>query len=550
MKIHGRIIWKLALATLVFSSTAGAMEPEAMPGEFVVKLRTTGQKINLKNKNFQSLGEALGSTVKSVIVDDNIVVVRRSLVELSSNAIKELSANPLVELAEPNFIYRVVKNPDDPFLEKLWGLRNLGQSDPKGAGTSGMDIDALRAWDITQGSEETVIAVIDTGIDYNHPDLKENMWVNAVEANGDPGVDDDGNGYVDDVYGYNFADPANSTGDPRDDHSHGSHCAGTIGGRGNDGKGIVGVNWRVKLMAVKFLGSDGSGTLEGAIRAIDYTTKMGAKITSNSWGGGGESQTLKEAIQRAHLAGSLFVAAAGNNSANNDTTPNYPSSYDVPNILSVAAIDNKGQLASFSNFGRKTTHIAAPGVNIYSSVMNGRYATYSGTSMATPHASGVAGLLVSNEPELTNIQLKQRMIATVRPLASVKTKVSSGGMVNAYFALTNQIAPPDLNDPSQWASKELLISSAHPYVKNTNQTYEVQIDGAKEMALYFSRFDTEKGYDKITLLDRGGVKVGEISGNNDDSYSQVIAGDYVKLVFTSDDSMEKYGFDLSKVSYR
>lgn len=273
----GNWLWRLSF----FRAALGLKGPEAVPGEFVVKLKTNLNKSILQQANLSALGRALGSTIKSTIADDNIVVVKRAVVELSHNAIKELSANPLVELAEPNFIYRAEKNPNDPFLEKLWGLRNIGQTDTKGAGTAGVDIDALRAWDISQGSEDTIIAVIDTGIDYTHPDLKENIWVNEVEAHGKPGVDDDGNGYIDDIYGVNVVDSVNLTADPKDDHGHGSHCSGTIGGRGDDSKGIVGVNWRVKLMAVKFLSGDGSGSLEGAIRAIDYATKMNAKIMSN-----------------------------------------------------------------------------------------------------------------------------------------------------------------------------------------------------------------------------------------------------------------------------
>lgn len=167
-----------------------------------------------------------------------------------------------------------------------------------------------------------------------------------------------------------------------------------------------------------------------------------------------------------------------------------------------------------------------------------------------PYVSGVAGLLASNEPDLSNVQLKQRIISTARPLSSVKDKVSSGGMVSAYFALTNQIAPPDLNDPNHWASKELSISSAHPYVNKANETYEIQVDGAKEIALYFSRFVTEKGYDKVTMFNRSGAKIGDMSGINDEAFSPTISGDYVKIVFTSDDSVENYGFDLTKVSYR
>jgi subtilisin family serine protease len=191
--------------------------------------------------------------------------------------------------------------------------------------------------------------VIDTGIDYTHPDIKDNMWVNQAEAQGQAGVDDDNNGYVDDVYGFNFVDANKPTANPMDDHGHGTHCSGTIGGRGNDGTGVVGVNWNVKLMAVKFLGGDGGGTLEGAIKGIDYATKMGAKIMSNSWGGGGQSDLLKQAIERANAAGVLFVAAAGNDSSNNDELAHYPSSYKLDNVISVAALDRHDRLPAHAD---------------------------------------------------------------------------------------------------------------------------------------------------------------------------------------------------------
>lgn len=170
--------------------------------------------------------------------------------------------------------------------------------------------------------------------------------------------------------------------------------------------------------------------------------------------------------------------------------------------------------------------------------------------MATPHVTGVAVLLASNEPNLTNLQLRNRIIATAKPLGTIKNKVSSNGMANAYLALTNQVAPPDQNDPANWASKTLSVSTAHPYAKNGTETFEISVPGAKEIALYFAKFDSEKGYDKAVLFDKNGAKLGEISGNNDDTYSSTITGNYVKVVFTADDSVEKYGFDITKVAYR
>jgi thermitase len=523
--------------------------PESVPGEFVVKLRP-----QLKLFTAQSLQDTLSSNIKSTIPNQNLVVIQRPKIELEKSVIKRLSQNPAVELIEPNYIYRISKIPNDPMFGNLWGLSNTGQSD-RGLGTAGIDIDALRAWDLTTGSEDTVVAVIDTGVDYNHPDLKTNMWTNFKEQNGAAGVDDDGNGYVDDVHGFAFSNKPNTTTDPMDDNGHGSHCAGTIGGRGDDSSGVVGVNWKIKIMALKFLGADGSGTLEGAIKAIDYAVKNGAKILSNSWGGGGESQTLREAILRANAAGALFVAAAGNDGANLDNNPHYPASYDTPNMLAVAAIDNNGRLASFSNYGRRSTHIAAPGVNILSSytkattVASG-FERLSGTSMATPHVSGVAALLAAYEPELSHLQIKSRIVSSARKLASLKNKVSSAGILNAYMALTDQVSPADPNDPDLWQTKTLSISSAHPYAKNTNESFEVEIKGANQIALYFEKFETEKGYDKVFFYDRSGKLIADMSGSQDQTYSPTISGDYIKIIFTSDDSVQKNGFDITKAAFR
>jgi subtilisin family serine protease len=548
MAIHGRITVKAAVlgALAAFSLSAFATEPEAVPGEYVVQLK---HEYSLRRMPLQSLSSALGARIKKTIPDDNIVVVQRSPVEVSAFAVKELAQNSMVEIAEPNYIYRINKVPDAAMFGNLWGLKNVGQSDGKQNGTPGIDIGAEQAWDITTGSQDVVVAVIDTGINYNHPDLKHNLWINQAEANGKAGVDDDGNGYVDDVYGYNFSGDK-PTPDPLDGHGHGSHCSGTIGGNSPDGKGIVGINWNVKIMAVKFLTDQGSGTLDGAIQAIDYATKNHARIMSNSWGGGGESDTLKAAIQRASDAGILFVAAAGNDSANNDTDPHYPAAYNVPNVLSVAAIDNQGQLASFSNYGKKTVHVAAPGVNIYSSVLGNGYDSWSGTSMATPHVSGVAALLAANEPNLSDLDIKARIMGTVKSLPNLRGKVASGGLVNAYNALTNLQTPIDPEDPSHWATKTVNTSSLHPYAKQSNAVFELSVPGASEVSVYFSKFETETGYDKVAFYDKAGNKVGEMSGVNDDTFSPSVKGDYVKVVLTSDDSVEKYGFDITKIAYK
>lgn len=544
MLLKGRVNKLFAIATLAISAVASANAPQAdaVPGEFIVRL-----KPNVVSMSSTQLSNALGAYVKSSIPSQHIVVVKRPMFETTYSAVKTLAQNDLVDVVEPNYIYKASRTPDDPMLGQLWGLKNIGQKDSSGkVGVAGVDVGMEQAWDIETGSDKMLVAVIDTGIDFNHPDLKDNLWTNLAELNGKAGVDDDNNGVIDDIHGFNAI---TGDGNAQDDQGHGSHCSGTIGAKGNDGKGIVGVNWNVKIMAVKFLDKNGSGTLENALKAIDYATKMGAKVMSNSWGGGGFSQTLLDSIKRSNDAGALFLAAAGNDSNNNDSNPSYPASYDVANIISVAAIDNQGNKASFSNYGKRTVHLGAPGVNVYSST-GGAYDSWSGTSMATPHVSGVAALVWAHEPNLTAIELKQRLLATARPIAGLKGKTKTGGLVNAYLALTNTMPQPDLNDPANWRTQPASLASASPYAKNTNEVYELKFDGIKEFSLYFEKFDTEANYDTVQLIDSTGAVIQTLSGNNDDSFSAPITGGYVKIVFKSDASVEKTGWKISRVAVR
>lgn len=544
MRIQGRV-FLLMLSVLLLGTSASARQVESVPGEFLVKVRPEMSSLSLNQ-----MSALLGGNVREVLPEQNLFLVQRSMLEVQSLSIKSLTSLPQVEIAEPNFIYRAFRTPNDPMLSGLWGIKNVGQKDSSNAvGIPGVDVDVERAWDLTTGSKDFVIAVIDTGTDFNHPDLKENIWSNALEVNGQPGVDDDKNGVVDDLYGANFVSANNPTGASMDDHGHGTHCSGTIGATGNDGKGIVGVAWNARIMGVKFLSASGSGTLEGAVKSIDYATKMGAKIMSNSWGGGGFSQLLKESIERTNAAGVVFVAAAGNDASNNDESPAYPASYDIPNVISVAALNNRGQLASFSNYGR-TVHVAAPGVNVLSSVSGGDYDSWSGTSMATPHVSGVVALMISNDPSLTSAQIKQRLITTSKPLSAVRGRVLSGGIVSAFAAMTNQAPPPNPNDPANWQSMALDITTPHPYPANYKGEFEVSVPNAKEIALYFEKFDTERNYDFVKFYNRAGQLLGQMHGANNASFSEVFAGDYVKIVFQADETVQKYGFDLSKVAYR
>lgn len=539
---------KAILAGLILSSVSAvaATQPEVVPGEFIVKLKEGYSTESFEKSTYSA---HLSAFVKSTLPDYNIVVVKRPAVELLSFATKTLAENPLVEYVEPNYYYRISKTPNDPMYSQLWGLKNIGQQDSeRRTGVAGVDIGAEQAWDITTGSSDVVVAVIDTGVNYDARDLKPNMWTNIPEATGKAGVDDDGNGIIDDIHGAAFVG-GKVSGNPMDDHGHGSHCSGTIGAAGNDGFGVAGVAWNVKIMGVKFLDANGGGSLEDALKSIDYATKMGAKILSNSWGGGGASQALMEAIQRSDAAGTLFVAAAGNESNNNDANPTYPATYNVPNVLSVAAMDNRGQIASFSNYGKQKVHVGAPGVNILSTTQTG-YASWSGTSMAAPHVSGIAVLLASANPNMNGRDLKERIVSTSRPLPGLRSKVRSGGIANAYLALTNTMPQPDPADPVNWSSVAVSVSSAHPYQNKTTEEFEVSVPGAKEIALYFAKFDTERDYDLVEIYDEKGKKVETLSGRMDDSFSSTIQGSKAKIVFKSDDSVTKYGFDLTKVAYR
>ena len=323
-----------------------------------------------------------------------------------------------VVYAEPDYQVKALGIPNDVRFSELWGMHNTGQA----GGRVAADIDAPEAWNTQTGNRETVVAVIDTGVDYNHEDLSANMWRNPGEIPGN-GLDDDGNNYVDDVYGINAI---MLTGDPMDDHDHGTHCAGTIGGLGNNSVGVAGVCWQVRIMALKFLDTYGGGLGSDAITCIEYAVAKRAKVLSNSWGGDGYQQALKDAIDAAGAAGITFVAAAGNSGMDTDVSPNYPSCYTSANVIAVMATDNNDTMAWFSNYGRQTVDLGAPGVNILSCQRDGGYQTMSGTSMATPHVAGACGLLLSQNPLLSVTELKNALLNTVDVPATPLTCVSSG----------------------------------------------------------------------------------------------------------------------------
>lgn len=381
------------------------------------------------------------------------------------SVIENLNKNVAVLFAEPDYMVKADIVPNDPQFANLWGLHNTGQT----GGSVDADIDAPEAWDITTGSPNVVVAVLDTGIDYNHEDLSANMWTNPGEVPGN-GIDDDGNGYIDDVFGINAIE---ETGDPLDDHGHGTHVSGTIAAVGNNGIGIVGVCWQAKIMALKFLDNEGIGYISNSILCIEYALAKDVKFLNNSWGGDGYSDSLKDAIKACEDAGVLFVAAAGNDAKNTDINPHYPSAFENPNILSVAATNKNDNLASFSNYGKISVDVAAPGTSIQSTTPNNTYQYMNGTSMATPHVSGLAVLLKSQNPSLSWLDIKTRILSRVDKNVSLLSTTLTGGRINAHKVFLSEQELPYLSlSPSTLSFGAVLYGE-----KTQDQTFQISNTG-------------------------------------------------------------------------
>jgi len=358
----------------------------------------------------------------------------------AATVVNEYSQLPEVAYAEPNYDIELDAAegplepvlPHDPQFNDQWALANSGQR----GGKQGADISATLAWATTTGSERVVVAVLDSGVDYTHEDLAGNMWQRpaSIEA-----YHDDELGTMDDEFGFNAIDFAS---DPMDENGHGTHCAGIIGAEGENNVGIAGVNWKVRIMPLKFMNAGGFGTTKDAIEAINYVIDrkkagVNVRVISASWGSTQRSRALEDVIRKAYENDILFVAAAGNATANNDRTPHFPSSYDVPNVVSVAALDRSDELAKFSNYGVKSVAIAAPGVDILSTWLGNAYEEKSGTSMATPVVAGVAALVLSEHPRMSVDELKTKLLASTDPIVALKGKTVTGGRINAAKALQN-----------------------------------------------------------------------------------------------------------------
>jgi uncharacterized repeat protein (TIGR01451 family) len=414
---------------LILSTSAWAADLAptglSVPGEVLVKIKTEATQEEIAS--IEQLADA-GAGQRIAATSSGTIWKLRSRSRSTSDLTASLRGNANVLYAEPNYIVHLEASPNDPSYENLWGLRNTGQVIGL-AGLPGVDIDAEAAWNLTTGSAAVVVGVIDTGVDYTHPDLAANMWSNP----GGIGNAACGAG----THGFNSF---SSTCDPMDDHYHGTHVAGTIGAAGNNGIGVAGVNWTASIMALKFLDSGGYGDIAGAVTAIEFAVQakiagVNVRVLSNSWGGFPFSKSLLDEINRANEHDILFVASAGNNGVNTDFTPHYPSGYATANMISVAATDNRDNTAYFTNYGLATVHLGAPGVDVLSTTPNGAYSYLSGTSMAAPHVAGVAALVLAQTPGLSTAQVKSAILDNVDPIFSLAGKTVTGGRLNAARAL-------------------------------------------------------------------------------------------------------------------
>lgn len=548
--------------------------PDYVSGQFVVKLKSNASTFStLANSGLKFKQSVNGKEGVVLVERDQAASIRMLGLDkrVSSKGLDRAIQRAMLqsnryEYVEPNYIYKassytnngyvnlvtkaksvVAKAvdgivPNDPMFPQLWGMQNLGQPDSEFAtGVAGADIGATKAWTLGTGSKNVVVAIIDTGIDYTHPDLVDNIWSGPNPDATVGGV----------IHGYNAI---TNVYDPMDDNEHGTHCAGTIGAVGNNGVGVAGVNWNVSLMGSKFLSADGSGTLADAIKAVDFATSQNVDVMSNSWGGGGFSQALMDAIQRANEKGIVFVAAAGNSTQDNDASPSYPASYVLPNVISVAASTNTDSIASFSSFGKTTVHVAAPGQNIVSTTPHNTYSSFSGTSMATPHVSGAVALFKSMRgAHMSPEEIRNEIMNTSDRLTSLKTKVAMGGSrLNVYNLLANvQVPGPVIVPVDQWSALlPNVIETAHPYLDKTVQEWRVTQEGAKYMRLHFSQFDTESRFDTLTVKNATtGEVLATYSGKLDAFVTDQLDASDLILEFKSDLSVSKTGFVIDGYSW-
>ncbi len=407
----------------------------------------------LNNRRAAARAQINGTRLRAYSIISGLEHIRLGAGRDVEQALATLRRLPFVAYAHRNHVIYLDQQPNDAYFDEQWALHNTGQGsgwDIWFPGTPDANIDWPEAWANATGNG-SVVAILDTGIDYRHSDLGPNVWQNAAEVSGIPGVDDDGNGYVDDFRGWDFVNGDNN---PLDGHGHGTHVAGTVAALVNNSTGVAGVMWNGQVMALKILDDQGFGLLSDAIAALQYAIDQGVRVSNNSWGysalGPGnfaDHQALYDAIEAAAAADHLFVAAAGNDTVDTDSTPHYPSAFDLDNIISVAATDNNDQLAWFSSWGPVSVDLAAPGQDVFSTykLFAGRfddYAWISGTSMATPHVSGVAGLVAGMPQCQTYQQVREQILNNVRPLGALSGLMVTGGVLSTNNTMDGNECPP------------------------------------------------------------------------------------------------------------
>jgi serine protease len=413
-------------------AAAAPAEPAAkfVPGEVIVRFRAAEGR-----SGGGAALHAVGATIRRKLAFPRTVVASLPDGWSVPEAVAALEADPDVLYAEPNFVYRLSRTPDDPFFPRLWALSQA----------SDHDLDAPEAWDVTTGSRSVIVAVVDSGMAYDHPDLAANVWTNTADPPG--GGDQDGNGRIDDTRGWDFVD---ADGTPLDENGHGTHVAGTIGAAGNNATGVVGVNWQVSLMALRVGDRDGSLTAARVADAVAYACAKSARVVNGSFGGPRQSATIFTALNLPTCSNTLFVFSAGNGGQdqigdNNDVWPQFPCNYALPRILCVAATDRDDAKPRFSNFGVSTVDLAAPGVEIASTWTAGDYLVAAGTSMAAPHVSGVAALVFARFPALGPQEVQNKILNGVDRAPGLAGYVATSGRVNALGALNaraSAFAPP------------------------------------------------------------------------------------------------------------
>ncbi len=450
---------KIMLLCLFITVQATAQPANQNTDEIIIKFKsdvTHQVKSQLRNQvQATKKSKILSSDISTWQLPKNTLFLKGQHIQNTQDYIDYLNQQPEVVYAEPNYAVQVLSTPNDPQIDQLWGIQNNGQT----GGLQGADMRVFEAWDIRHDATATPIAILDTGIDWQHEDLIKNVWQNlgedadgdgqVLEWNGtewtfDPddenGIDDDGNGYDDDFIGWDFV---NNDNNPYDDNGHGTHVAGIAGARGNNGIGTTGIAWEAQLLALKVFDANGSGSMDNVIAALDYTIQQGIKITNNSWGTISESQALYDAINNTQNTGQIFVAAAGNNATDNDLAFGniYPASYDLDNIIAVASTNQFDQKANFSNYGAVTIDIGTPGKGIYSTLPGNSYGYLYGTSMSAPYLAGAAALLWSEANTLAPLQVKNTLLNTAQPLPDLEGKCVSGGRLDLFNALHTLTTP-------------------------------------------------------------------------------------------------------------